>query len=157
LGATATAGFELFQAGVDEIEAGIVGPSVLASEELVRRHDLEFLGASIDDYKKYLPNAFGLEFFPLWATVGAALITGKISREELHAAEDQYKGRLASRIAYSIWKEPALNEQFMQRVRAGEDPRLLAMELGDPMAEMGPELLFDPILVLGEVFYDHTR
>ena len=152
LGATATAGFELFQAGVDEIEARIVGPSVLASEELVRRHDLEFLGMDIDEYRKYVPNAFGLEFFPLWATVGAALITGKINREELHAAEDQYKGQLASRIAYSIWKEPALNEQFMQRVRAGEDPRLLAMELGDPMAEMGPELLFDPILVLGSVF-----
>lgn len=55
----------------------------------------------------------------------------------------------ASRIAYSALNDEALKQEFISRYKAGEDPRLLAMELGQPWQELAGKFVADPLNLLG--------
>ena len=130
------------------VEERAVGPSILASEELIRSQNV-VTDEQVDKWRKWVGP---LGMFPVWGAVGAGLITGKITRDEFHQQSQEIKATEASRIAYSMWKDAALKEEFLRRVRAGEDPRLLAMELENPVEEMWAEILFDPTNWIGGVF-----
>lgn len=56
----------------------------------------------------------------------------------------------AGRVFFSSLVEPAIQQEFMRRMQAGEDPRLLAMELQNPWAELVGELIFDPMNAIGK-------
>lgn len=55
----------------------------------------------------------------------------------------------ASRIAYSALNDEALKQEFISRYKADEDPRLLAMELGQPWQELAGKFVADPLNLLG--------
>jgi hypothetical protein len=55
----------------------------------------------------------------------------------------------AGRVFYSSLVEPLIRENYKRRLAEGEDPRLLAMELQNPIAEMVGEVLFDPMNLIG--------
>lgn len=55
----------------------------------------------------------------------------------------------ASRIAYSALNDEALKGEFIARLKSGEDPRLLAMELGQPWQELAGKLVADPLNLFG--------
>lgn len=61
-------------------------------------------------------------------------------------AEKQYQ---AGRIAYSYVAQPALYNEYMRRLDAGENPYLLALELENPLAEMVGQLIVDPLNLIG--------
>lgn len=51
----------------------------------------------------------------------------------------------AGRVFYSSVIDPMVRINFMTRWKQGENPYLLAQELGNPLAELGGELIFDPL------------
>ena len=58
-------------------------------------------------------------------------------------------GYNAGRILYTSFIDPTARQEYMRRYRAGENPYLLAEELQNPVAELGGELLADPINLIG--------
>lgn len=56
-----------------------------------------------------------------------------------------------NKMLYSELVRPSIEEEFKRRVKAGEDPTLLAMELQDPFAELAGELIFDPLNVTAPI------
>ena len=92
---------------------------------------------TIDQWRDWI-GPLGL--FPLYARGALASLTGK-------KLDDVTRDRnlLASQLGYTAWKETATKEEYIRRVTAGEDPRLLAMELQNPIDEMFAEMLFDPL------------
>lgn len=57
----------------------------------------------------------------------------------------------AGQILYTTFIEPAKKEQYLARVRDGEDPYLVSVELQNPWAEMGGQMILDPLNILGVV------
>ena len=55
----------------------------------------------------------------------------------------------AGRIAYSAVVDPVVRHEYARRYLAGENPRLLAMELENPVAEMVGQMVYDPLNVIG--------
>lgn len=55
----------------------------------------------------------------------------------------------ASRIFYSYAVDDARKEDFLRRLRDGEDPALLAMELQDPGKEILGQIALDPLNLVG--------
>lgn len=58
-------------------------------------------------------------------------------------------GWTEGRMLYSELYKPAIREEFLQRVQAGEDPELLTMELEDPWVEAIGEIILDPLNFIG--------
>lgn len=59
-------------------------------------------------------------------------------------------GWYESRMLYTELVKPSVEQEFLRRVQAGENPDLLAIEMQDPYAELVGELIFDPLnLVAG--------
>ncbi len=83
---------------------------------------------------------------PIYA-IGAFVAPGSLEEKgEVLAAHFQ-----AGRIAYSNMIDPLLSEEYMRRWRGGEDAKLLAMELGNPLAELAGEIIFDPLNFIGKI------
>jgi hypothetical protein len=59
------------------------------------------------------------------------------------------EGWQAGRIYYSQALDASLKEKFLQEYRAGGDPALIAMKMQNPLAELGGQLLFDPLNLVG--------
>lgn len=57
----------------------------------------------------------------------------------------------ASRIAYSMFQDEALKEEFVRRMKEGEDPDLLAIELQNPWTEMWGLMILDPLNFIGPI------
>jgi hypothetical protein len=57
----------------------------------------------------------------------------------------------AGRIIYSSFIDSTITEEFNRRMRAGESPYLLALELQNPVAELVGEAAFDPLNFLGAI------
>lgn len=55
----------------------------------------------------------------------------------------------ASRIAFSALNDESLKGEFIARYKAGEDPRLLEMELRQPWQELAGNLVADPLNLFG--------
>lgn len=78
----------------------------------------------------------------VWDITGGAADVGDI-------AEDMRAKWGAGRIAYTGLLEPVKLAEAEARIRAGEDPRLVEMELQNPWAEMVGTMIFDPLNALG--------
>jgi len=59
------------------------------------------------------------------------------------------KGWDEGRLLYTSFVEPAVRQEYRQRVEEGKDPYLLAMELENPFAEMAGQMILDPLNLLG--------
>lgn len=77
----------------------------------------------------------------------AKFLTAPTSIEEKTKLIEQ--GWDAGRIYYTGVYDQAVQEEFMSRAAAGEDPQLLAMELQNPWAELAGQLIIDPLNVVG--------
>ena len=58
-------------------------------------------------------------------------------------------GWTEGRMLYSELYKPAIREEYLKRVQAGEDPELLTMELEDPWVEAIGEVILDPLNFIG--------
>lgn len=58
-------------------------------------------------------------------------------------------GWTEGQMLYTELVKPAVREEYLQRVMAGEDGNLLAMELQDPWIEMAGEIILDPLNMVG--------
>ncbi len=58
-------------------------------------------------------------------------------------------GWTEGRMLYSELYKPAIREEYLRRVQAGEDPELLTMELEDPWVEAIGEIILDPLNFIG--------
>lgn len=58
----------------------------------------------------------------------------------------------SGRILYTQAFDPAVRYEYERRLREGENPELLAMELANPWAEMVGEMVLDPTNLIGAVF-----
>lgn len=141
MGGGATAIAEVFTLAAQEYERAI-GPAYLASNEIIARsyesrseempewvdylHDVPFIGAPI-------------------IMLGAKLVqeAGEATLEDYRNLEKRYA--TAGRIAYTAASDHIVREEYIRRVNAGEDPRLLAMELGHPGKEMLGQMMNDPM------------
>ena len=142
-----TAG-DLLQKPAEWAESEIIGPRILANIELAQKYDL-VTQEDMENWDGWV-GQFGI--FPVWGRVATAVMTGKIPREEFYSMDNEYRNQTAAKIAYTAWKDTAVKEEFLRRVRAGEDPRLLALELEDPVDEMVLEFIFDPLNII-DVWY----
>jgi hypothetical protein len=140
------AGFEAIDRFTEE---NIVGPSILAADELLRR-SYNVSDADAEAWNKWMRDLGPAGVFPLLAQGGLAVLSGRISYADVKLTVDEMRGD-ASRIAYSGWRHPGVQFEFERRMRAGEDPRLLAMELENPWDEMLGEIVFDPLNIVGMV------
>lgn len=143
IGATVDTAIGAFEESAKVIERGTLGRHVLASDEMIRRGaekgtipegDLEWL-------EKLRPLGGFSALAPV-AMAGRMRLQGLIDERDYLAAVE--RNRDAARMAYTAWFDPAAKEEYMRRVRAGDDPRLLALELENPGAEMVGRIIFDP-------------
>lgn len=130
-------GFETLDRAMKE---NVVVPRALAASRALRENNT-VSQETMDGWRNWI-GPLGL--FPLWARAGFAAVTGEIDIDALDTDRDL----LASRLGYTAWKEEATKEEFLRRIASGEDPRLLAMELQDPINEMAAEFLFDPLNIV---------
>ena len=63
----------------------------------------------------------------------------------------------ASRIFYSSVKDLTLEQEFLRRMKAGDNPVYLAQEMGDPIAEMVGQIFISPWNVIGLAFKGTAR
>lgn len=59
------------------------------------------------------------------------------------------EGWQSGRIFYSTLFDTTLKEKFLQEYREGKDPALIAMKLQNPLAELGGQLVLDPLNLAG--------
>ena len=130
-------GFESLDRAVKE---NITVPSAIKAAAALRVNDT-VSQETIDGWRNWIGP---LGMFPLWARAAFHSVTGEIDLD----AVDTDRNDLAARLGYTAWKDAAVKEEFLRRIASGEDPRLLAMELQDPINELVGELLFDPLNVI---------
>lgn len=63
--------------------------------------------------------------------------------------ENVKEGWDAGKIYYSGVYDKSIREEYLRRLRAGENPEILAMELENPIAEMAGQLVLDPLNPIG--------
>lgn len=66
--------------------------------------------------------------------------------EKIRAVKEGWN---AGRLLYSSFVKPAVMQEYESRVKAGEDPYLLALELQNPIAEAIGQLVLDPLNLIG--------
>ena len=130
--------------GVPEVlkEIAQEGPVSLGWD--IPKWDVELWSDADTWFPNFLEDLVDLAAMPV-NLFGALLAPGSISEK----METFGAGYNAGRIAYSAMVDPLLTEEYMRRWRGGEDATLLAMELGNPMAELAGELIFDPLNFIG--------
>ena len=132
------------------IRNDVLGPRLLAADELIRTRDPEY-AAFLDGFRKW----GGLSAMAPIAVATRMQLQGLISRKEYEEAVD--RNRDAARMAYTAWFDPAAKEEFFRRMQSGtEDPRLLALELQNPGAEMAGQIIYDPLNIL-DIFQVGSR
>ena len=63
--------------------------------------------------------------------------------------DDIAEGWQSGGIAYSAFVDPAIREEFVRRLKAGENPDLLTQEFENPWAELAGRIVFDPLNMVG--------
>lgn len=78
-----------------------------------------------------------------------ASLTFRVTPDEaFNILTDSFTGR---KVAMSAMIDETLMEDYLARVRAGENPALLASEMEDPIAEMIGEIAFDPFNYISRI------
>lgn len=114
--------------------------------------DIPIEGGFFDDigfgqwFPELLEDVIDLAAMPIY--MAGAWIAPGTAKEKWGVIGDHFQ---AGRIAYSNMIDPTLEEEYIRRYRGREDPVLLAMELGNPMAELAGELFFDPLNFVGKI------
>jgi len=81
-----------------------------------------------------------------WGNIAKKRITGELSEEEFtRIGAENY---MAAKMAYTAAADELVKDEFIRRAYAGEDPRLLALELQNPWAELVGQLVIDPLNAL---------
>jgi hypothetical protein len=57
----------------------------------------------------------------------------------------------AGKVLYSSWVDTAITEQYLERVRSGENAYLVQLEMQNPAWETIGEIIFDPLNLIGVV------
>jgi len=115
----------------------VTGPAYLNSIASLQQDKL----VTDEELERWRGYVGPLKAFPVFFKEAIHQITGATSLDEV----TKDRNELASELGYTAWKDIAVKEEFLRRVAAGEDPRLLAMELEDPLEELMGEFLFDPL------------
>lgn len=142
ISASVTALGELFSIPAQKLEQGIgaVQGFKEAAAELdspLPRLDQNMLTKAIED----MPLGMAYDF----------------ARIALSSSEDKWDytkqkisdGWQAGRIFYSQVFDATLKQRFLQEYREGKDPALIAMKLQNPWAELGGQLILDPLNLVG--------
>ena len=164
--------FDAFETSSNLVEMYLMYP-VVSLKQIAERSDIpEFAPGNreYDEYKKFMeasgepmpepnygfiPNVeWDNKFIETVRTFGPLNtlwnwrrgVAADISKDEKERIVND--AREASRIAYTAAFSPAIQAEYLSRYRAGEDPYLLALELGDPTAELAGKLIYDPLMVL---------
>lgn len=84
--------------------------------------------------------------------IGWNALRAVVSPLSLQEKRDIMAERVESgKILYTTFIEPAKKQQYLDRVRQGEDPYLVSVELQNPWAEMGGQAILDPLNILGGI------
>ena len=79
-----------------------------------------------------------------------AVLSGRwTAKETIGIITDIDTNFQAARIAYSLISNEGLASEYIRRMEEGADPRLLALEFEDPVAEMWGQILNDPLVLWG--------
>lgn len=145
------AAFDVFQTGADVVERIIGMNKTMREYSEANGSKLPDLEVEFDPIKigeKYqirdeLVNTFMTVAAPALSAYQAVRFwTAPGTFKEKQAA--LAAGWTENKILYSELVSPTIEEEYRARVKAGEDGNLLAMELQDPWAELGFELILDP-------------
>lgn len=91
-----------------------------------------------------------IESMPLgWAYDFARIALSPSENKWEYTKQRIEEGWHSGRILYSTVFDHTLKEKFLQQYREGRDPALIAMELQNPLAELGGQLLLDPLNLVG--------
>lgn len=94
-----------------------------------------------------LVNRFGSITPPMLLYNGLRTLTSPQDWDE--KVRDINENYQSAQIMYTTFLQPAVEEEYIRRLRAGENPILLARELENPWVEMVGEMIFDPLNFLG--------
>src|SRR3990167_3453555 len=120
------------------VERDVIGPRLLASEDLIAEKS--------PAYAEWLDNFRPLGGLSVLAPIAVARmlrLKGVFTEAEYEEARD--RNRDAARMAYTAWYDPAAREEYTRLLQAGYDPRLLALDLENPGAELVGRVIFDPL------------
>ncbi len=142
----------LLNAATEGLEQAVGGAILIPADRLAERSNWAPLGD--DAWGKFFKNANIFIAAPgriyQIGRAAEAVLTGRWTKKEtIGIVTDIDKNLQAARIAYSSLATEGLASDFIDRMNRGEDPRLLAIELEDPVAEMWGQILNDPLLVWG--------
>lgn len=152
-----TTAFDLVQQGAMGLEAGVGAYEGLVNSDV--QSPLPKFNNAVMQAIPPLNIAYNLLRTALspsdnkWQSVSEGFQAGKIEWTQVWnmvAANVDAKVQ-AGNIFYSQELNNTVKEEFVRRMRAGENPDLLAMELGNPLAEMAGQMLVDPLNLLGAV------
>ena len=130
----------------------ITGLALVPAAVLADRSSLAPLGD--EGWDKFFKNANFFIFAPgriyQIARAAEAVLSGRWTpKETIGIITDIDANLQAARIAYSLISHEGLAADYIRRMEEGADPRLLALELEDPVAEMWGQILNDPLLLYG--------
>lgn len=109
-------------------------------------NDIRIFGVDPINWVRHLINALPLG--PEMTFVAGAAIRGFV-QDPTAAIKTFGEGYEAGRILYSTLGDPARRAEYDRRLRAGENPWLLAEELQDPKKEFWGEFVADPLNFAG--------
>jgi len=147
------AGFDLVAGAFEEsakvVETKVIGPQALAADELLRRGAESGIltEEGVAWKEKFRPlGGFGIlaPIVMVWKLRAQGFLEGREYIKPGELGEIVDRNRDAARMAYTAWFDPAAGEEYIRRLRGGEDPRLLALELENPGAEMVGRIIYDP-------------
>ena len=159
IGTVADTTFGVFEEAGKAIRNEYIGPSVLAADEVLRKGlDAGTIPAGEEKWlEKFRKGGAFTALAPI-AQVHRlhiqGLLDGKqyVDLEEFRELRRDEQLRDAAQMAYTGWWDPAAKAEFDRRYQSGIDPRLLALELENPGAEMLGLAVYDP-LNLFDVFF----
>lgn len=133
--------------GLEQVVGGAV---LIPADRLAERSSW----GPVDEWSKFWQNANFFVIAPARiyqiGRAAEAVLTGRWTKKETIGIITDIDNNLqAARIAYSSLAITGLATEFIARMNRGEDPRLLALELEDPVAEMWGQILNDPLIVFG--------
>jgi hypothetical protein len=148
------AGMDLVLGSVEEVgkhvEREFIGPSLIASDEILRKGlDAGTIPAGEEKWLEFFRKGGALTALAPLVTMNRLRLQGLLDGRE-YIDIDEFRelrdsNRDAAHMAYTAWWDPAVKAEFDRQFKAGTDPRLLAMELENPGAEMVGRALWDPL------------
>ncbi|MHC4464801.1 MAG: hypothetical protein ACYS30_25735 [Planctomycetota bacterium] len=131
---------------VDNTVRRWTGHTVVTGDEWMRKSFApENAGLQLYDALQKVP------IFGTWVQAGLGIVAQTFS-DKWDARAQELKDQEIWRIAYTAADESMVREEWMRRIRAGDDdPRFLWSELQDPVKAMWGEIAMDPATVFSTV------